>query len=171
MRPEVTTIKARFPGRRYVLSGLVAMAAASVLPGRARAAEEAPIGYMKPDEAHKAAQAGDIILVDIRTPEEWRETRVAEGAVALDMTSEDFVANLVALRQANPQTPIAMICRTGSRTEYVTTALAKQGFPGLVDVREGMVGGPNGPGWLKRGLPTYEGSPAMIDARRAKVLP
>lgn len=175
MRPEVTTLKSPTGRRAFVTFGLAAIVAGffgkTSHAGPAEAAVSTDIGDMTPQAAHKAAQAGEIILIDIRTPEEWLQTRVAEGAVGLDMRDKSFVPTLVALRRANPDTPIAMICRTGNRTGYVTETLASQGFDGLVDVSEGMVGGPNGPGWLKRGLPTYEGTPQMIAMHRSTLLP
>jgi len=174
MRPEVTTFTSRLGRRGVVTFGLAAIGAGFFSsPGHAGPAEAAvstEIGFMTPDAAHKAALNGKIILIDIRTPREWLQTQVGEGAVGLDMRDKDFVANLVALRRANPDTPIAMICRTGNRSGYVTQTLAKQGFDGLVDVKEGMAGGPNGPGWLKRGLPTYEGTPKKIAMHRKAAL-
>ena len=179
MRPEVTTFKTT-PTRRSLLTrGIALLGFASLgAPRLALAAhaggataDPAEVTTMPADAAYEAAKAGEIFLIDIRRPEEWLETRVGEGAIGLDMRDEGFVPALVALRQANPDKPIALICRTGSRSNYVVTALAKQGFPGLVDVTEGMVGGPNGPGWLTRGLPTYPGDFATVVQRRLSVLP
>ena len=146
MRPDVTFTNLRPTRRRFLFltAGLVGTALVTV-PESATSAEQ-DVTVMKPAAAYVAAQKGEIILIDIRRPDEWAETNVAEGAVGLDMRDEDFVSVLVSLRQANPDLPIALICRTGARTEYVTTTLAAQGFPGLVDVSEGMVGGRNGPG-------------------------
>lgn len=175
MRPEVTINQTRQSRRSALTLGLGAVGAAilaSVSPlAAANDPDAAEIGTMTPDVAHKAALAGEIILIDIRTPGEWLETKVAEGAIGLDMREENFVPTLVMLRRANPDKPIALICRTGNRTGYVTTMLAGQGFPGLVDVNEGMQGGPNGPGWLKRGLPTYDGTLSNVAARRSALLP
>ncbi|PIE16538.1 MAG: sulfurtransferase [Rhodobacterales bacterium] len=121
-------------------------------------------------EAYQQAKAGEIILVDIRTPQEWRQTGVGQGAIGLDMSAPDFVESLVKLRQSYPAKPIALICRTGNRSGYVFDALEQQGFPGLQNVAEGMAGGPNGKGWLKRGLPVYKGTLANIKKRLGKVL-
>jgi len=172
MRPEVTMSEIA-PTRRSVLMFASGAFVASFFTGAhaALAQDAKPIKTLQAQEAFDAAQSGEIILVDIRTPEEWRETRVGEGAIGLDMRTEEFVNSLVTLRKANPDTPIALICRTGARSAYVTAALAGQGFPGLMDVPEGMVGGRNGQGWLKRGLPTYEGTTNNIDARRNAILP
>ena len=125
---------------------------------------------MEADKAHQAALAGDLILVDIRTPEEWLQTGIGEGAIAMDMRAPDFVEKLVKLRQTYEDKPIAMICRTGSRSGYVVQTLAAQGFPNLVDVKEGMVGGPNGPGWVTRGLPVYKGTQEEVAKHLEPVL-
>lgn len=175
MRPEVTIYRKLYSRRAALTLGLGALAAV-ILTGAgpamaANSANSAKISTMKPDAAHKAALAGEIILIDIRTPGEWLETKVGDGAIGLDMREKNFVPTLVMLRRANPDKPIALICRTGNRTGYVTTTLASQGFPGLIDVNEGMQGGPNGPGWLKRGLPTYDGTLTNVAARRSALLP
>lgn len=173
MRPQVT-LPEFGTQRRFVLSAALASLATGAIFGSGVptfAQTAAPVTRMSPDEAYAAAAAGDIFLVDIRRPEEWQQTGVAEGAIGLDMTRDNFVPSLVTLRRAAPDKPIAVICRTGNRSDYVTKALAAQGFPGLVDVSEGMVGGRNGPGWLKRGLPVYVGSQANVASRRSAILP
>ena len=175
MRPEVTTFRPQQSRRWFLAFGAGAIGAAIVAgTNPAQAGHPQPPGEVykiNSDVAYKAAQAGEIILVDIRRPDEWLDTRVGEGAIGLDMRDENFVDILVSLRQANPDKPIALICRTGMRSGYVTSTLAGQGFPGLVDVSEGMAGGPDGPGWLERGLPTYEGTITNVVARRNAVLP
>ncbi len=179
MRPEVTSRQhgpaPRLTRRRAITLGAgAAIGLAFAGPAMAQQAstpQTAPFSLMTTQEAYDAAKAGDIILVDIRTPEEWRETGIGEGAIALDMRSDDFVKKLVALRVANPDTPIALMCRTGNRSQFATSALAGQGFPGLVDVQGGMVGSPKGKGWLENGLPVYAGTPENVAARLAEVLP
>jgi rhodanese-related sulfurtransferase len=175
MRPEVTIFRAQ-PTRRSFFTLATGAIGVSLLFNAlpVHAGHDQPAGKtekMAADVAYDKAQTGEIILVDIRRPEEWLETKVGEGAIALDMREESFVNSLVALRQANPEKPIALICATGGRSAYVTSALTGQGFPGLVDVSEGMIGGPNGQGWLKRGLPTYDGTMTNVVERRNAVLP
>jgi rhodanese-related sulfurtransferase len=157
--------------RAFLAGACAALAMITLTPRSAMSQSAAPVAKMTPDDALAAAKAGDIILIDIRTPPEWLQTGVAEEAIGLDMNAPGFVESLVALREANPETPLALICRTGNRTGYVTGALSAQGFPGLVDVAEGMVGGPNGPGWISRGLPTYEGTVENVQAKTDAVLP
>ncbi|WP_456388634.1 rhodanese-like domain-containing protein [Profundibacter sp.] len=162
MQGQVTTPFTQ-PSRRGFLIGMISAAFVG-LSLSAQPAKAAETVISTPD-AYVAAKAGNIILVDIRTPPEWAQTGIAEGAIALDMTDKSFVDSLVKLRAAYPDKPIALICRTGNRSGYVFKALNKQGFGGLMDVSEGMAGGPNGKGWIPRGLPTYVGTDAEITPR------
>lgn len=153
--------------RRNVVFSLLGVAGAILIPAKfLRAADKETMTAL---EAYGAAQSGKIILVDIRTPQEWAETGIAEGAVALDMKSKDFVAALGGLRAGFPDRPIALICRTGNRSNYVVSELNKSGFVGLVDVSEGMAGGRNGAGWIPQGLPVYAGNKGEIMRRRAAI--
>lgn len=104
-------------------------------------------------EAHEAARAGKLVLVDIRTPEEWADTGVPDGAIKLDMTGSAFEVRLAALKLDHPGKPIALICRTGNRTSTVQKTLAGRGWKELVDVRGGLLGNPRDKGWLAEGLP------------------
>ena len=103
--------------------------------------------------AREKAVAGEILLIDIRTPAEWASSGVADAAHTLDMQDPDFVKKLSALAAANPGKPLAMMCATGARSSYVVDALERAGATNVVNVVEGMMGSKAGPGWLRRGLP------------------
>lgn len=116
-------------------------------------------------DAENMAKNDEIILIDIRTPQEWATTGVGEGAVALDMTAKSFLGALKAIRKSHPSTQIAFICATGGRSGHVVRYLTAHGFDNTADVAEGMMGSQAGPGWLKRGLPTYAANPGSIRKR------
>ena len=164
MRRHVTTF--RQPADAIAAPLAAALAAALllllILPGTL-SAQPARLGVT---DAYRAAQAGEIILVDIRTPGEWQDTGIAEGAVALDMQAKDFIPALIALRERNPGKRIAFICAVGGRSGYLNRFLYKNGFGNTADVPEGMLGSSAGPGWLKAGLPVYPGEAAEIERRR-----
>jgi len=132
--------------RRAVL--LLALAA---MPALAQATPEQ--AFVSVRGAHARFKAGQIILVDIRRPDEWADTGVAEGAIRLDMTSPVFEARLAGLRADNPGKPIALICRTATRTRHVLETLGRRGWSNLIDVRGGMLGDGRNKGWLDEGLP------------------
>lgn len=127
------------------------LAALGSLPLRAEA--QTPLPSLSVREAHEAAKAGKLVLVDIRTPEEWTDTGVPEGAIRLDMEGSAFEVRLAALKLDHPGKPIALICRTGNRTSTLQKKLAGRGWTNLVDVRGGLLGNPKDKGWLAEGLP------------------
>jgi rhodanese-related sulfurtransferase len=126
---------------------LILMAATLAAPAHASD------GILTAAEAHRAAQAGEILLVDIRRPDEWRRTGIPEGALPLDMRRPDFVVQLDQAVGGDRSRPVALICAAGVRTARVASALRRMGFSDLHDVSEGMTGSRAGPGWLRAGLP------------------
>lgn len=108
-------------------------------------------------EALDAAQAGKLKLVDIRTPEEWRQTGVALGAARVNFYDpqgpQGFAAKLLDAVGGDKNAPIGLICRIGNRTTRAQKYLQELGFTRVYNVREGMFGSAAGPGWLKRELP------------------
>ena len=107
-------------------------------------------------DAFEAAQAGDILLVDIRTPEEWKQTGIGQGAHPIDMRRSDFIASLDSLTGARKDAPIALICARGVRSAKLAHALTGAGFTNIVNVPEGMLGSRAGPGWIASGLPVTD---------------
>ena len=108
-------------------------------------------------EAQHRVVAGELTLIDIRTPEEWRQTGVPRDAKLVNMVhpggAEGFVSEILGQVGGDTAAPIALICRTGNRTTQVQRLLVARGFSQVYNVTEGMVGSSAGPGWLKRGLP------------------
>lgn len=106
-------------------------------------------------DAHAQVQAGQLTLIDIRRPDEWRQTGVAPDALRIDMAQgpERFVRQVEAAVNGDRNAPIGLICRTGNRSTHMQQALAEAGFTQVYNIKEGMVGSAAGPGWIKRGLP------------------
>lgn len=123
----------------------------AALPGIAHAQE------ISAPEALEAARAGKLTLIDIRTPQEWKQTGVAQGATLINMIQPQgatgFLNEVLAKVGADKTAPIALICRTGNRTTQVHKFLKAQGFTQVYNVKEGMAGSSAGPGWLARKLP------------------
>ncbi len=155
----MTDIAAPAPyGRRaFVLAGAGAATLAVAGAGSwrivNRTAAAGAAGTLTPAEAHRSARTGDIVLIDIRRPEEWAATGVPEGAVPIDMRRDDFAAALRAATGGEAR-PVAVICARGVRSRRTAAAMAAAGIGEVLDVPEGMLGSAAGPGWLARGLPT-----------------
>ncbi len=149
--------------RRTLIAALAAlpfaMTANAQTPAQQAPTQQAPASQISAPasisvrEAHDRAKAGTAVLIDIRRPEEWADTGVAEGAIKLDMTSPLFEARLATIRSENPGKPIDLICRTANRTRDVQMQLSRRGWTNLVNVRGGMLGNPGNPGWLDEKLP------------------
>jgi rhodanese-related sulfurtransferase len=109
-------------------------------------------GDLTAPEALAQVQAGTLTLIDIRRPDEWARTGVAEGAIPLDMRRDDFAQALLA-EVGGMDRPVALICARGVRSRRLAGLLREAGFSRIIDVPEGMSGSGAGPGWVARGLP------------------
>ena len=102
-------------------------------------AEELPVR-----EAHRAWQAGELAIVDCRERDEHDATRVP-GVPLIPMS--EFLERIDEL----PEGPLAILCRSGSRSAQVADYLTATGERDEVaNVEGGIIA------WAAEGLP-YEG--------------
>ncbi len=85
-----------------------------------------------------------IPIVDIRTPGEWRETGIAQGALGITFFDERGGYNVEAfLKELNAKVdtkkPFALICHTGSRTKVLANFLSAELKYSVIDFADGMV--------------------------------
>lgn len=87
----------------------------------------------------------EVLLVDIRRPDEWRETGVVPGALPLTFFDRDgtydAVAWLAALdeRLESSDSPVVLICRSGVRSARVAQWLDERGgFSAVGHVTRGI---------------------------------
>jgi len=113
----------------------------------------AEITQITPDVARDMALKGEVILVDVRRPDEWTATGVPDVALLADMTQRNFLDKLQAIRAQSPNIPWAFICHSGNRSAYVSQQLEKFGWSGIYDVVGGVSGSDVDAGWIGRGLP------------------
>ncbi len=105
------------------------------------------------EEAHRMAEAGEILLIDIRRPDEWAASGSPASGHRLDMRREDFTDALLELTGGAQDARVALICARGVRSSRLTNRLIEAGFTNIIDVPEGMLGSAAGPGWVRAGLP------------------
>lgn len=112
---------------------------------------------LTPPDAWKQAEAGELTIIDIRTPPEWALTgspRTASRFNWWQVSGENgFLDDVLALTGGDRNRPIALICAAGSRSSEAARFLISRGFSHVSDIGEGMMGGRAGPGWLERKLP------------------
>lgn len=112
-----------------------------------------PGNAISADAAFSAWAEGDLIIIDIRRPDEWASTGTPKGAVRLDVRQPNFLASLSEVMGGQMTVPIALICATGQRSAQMVARLEEIGLRQVFDIPEGMLGGKGGPGWIARGLP------------------
>lgn len=89
-------------------------------------------------EAHRAAEAGEALLLDVREPEEWAQGHAAAAVhVPMSRLRRDSVPR---------ERPVLAICHLGGRSAAVAQALGQLGY----DVRN-VAGGMDA--WEAVGLP------------------
>ena len=127
---------------------------------------ETPI--LSAPEAQDRLTSGEMIVLDIRSPEEWKQTGVAEGVWPVSMHRPDFGRQLQTILAKYEPSQIGLICATGGRTAHVVSVLRQNGIDGITDVSEGMMGNPRGPGWLARGMPIVTAEDAVTAYEQVK---
>jgi len=107
--------------------------------------------------ANKLSNRGEILLIDIRAENEWKQTGVAPQAITLSMHQAGgipaFENALTQLLNGDKDKPIALICAGGVRSAKLQRYLQQRGFTQVVDVVEGMQGGLFTDGWIDHQLP------------------
>ncbi len=95
-------------------------------------------------EAASLLDDPDVIVLDIRTPEEVAEARLPADVLNLDFYEDDFAAQLAAL---DPEASYLMYCRSGNRSGTTRALLSELGFRDVVDIEGGIIE------WAEAGLP------------------
>ena len=113
---------------------------------------------MPADEAAALAAEGELTIIDVRSPREWRDTGVPEGAKTVTIHHpggvEGFLEEVTEAVGGDKERPIAFICAAGGRSSAAQKLAREAGFTEVADIEEGMLGSGSGPGWIGRGLPT-----------------
>ncbi len=103
------------------------------------------------------ARGRQVTIIDIRRPDEWRQSGLPAGAeratVRLSRGPNEFLNKIAKLTQGDKSKPIALICAAGVRSGYAAKLLASRGYTQVMDISEGMLGNGHGAGWLARDLP------------------
>jgi len=103
--------------------------------------------------AHQRALKGDLILLDVRRSDEWKQSGVAASAKLISMYEDGFLTRLLKLTGEQKDKAIALICATGARSTWLSGQLEARGYTNVLNVREGMFGSQYGAGWIAQKLP------------------
>ena len=90
-------------------------------------------------------QNKDVIVIDVRTPEEYAETHI-EGALNIDVNG-DFLESVKALDKTKKY---IIYCRSGRRSAAAEKQLINAGFEEIYNVEGGILD------WKENGLPVVK---------------
>jgi rhodanese-related sulfurtransferase len=100
-------------------------------------------------ELYELSRTQKVELIDVRTPEEYREVRAAV-ARSLPMDTID-PKQVIETRSGSAEEPLYLICHLGGRSHHVCQAFLAAGYPHAVNVVGGMEA------WEAAGLPVERG--------------
>ena len=93
--------------------------------------ESATVAPLSPAEGMELLAArDDIVLVDVRTPEEFAEGHI-EGAVNINLQGPDFEGEIAEL---DPSATYVVYCRSGNRSATAAEIMADAGFTDVYDM-------------------------------------
>ncbi len=148
-----------------VLSDLLPHPVLAQARRRARTGGRAYTGDVTPREAWALVQAGDAVLVDVRSTPEHRFVGRVPGSAHVPwadgmelLPNEDFAEDLA--RHAGRDEVVLLLCRSGKRSELAAEAAIRAGFEQVYNVLEGFEGEADAlrrrglvGGWRFHGLP------------------
>lgn len=126
-------------------------------------------GDISPADAWAQVQAGEALLVDVRTPEEQKWVGRVPGAIPVpwlidngQRQNPDFLAQLRVV--AEPDRKVLLLCRSGVRSVAAGNAATEAGYTNVWNI----LGGFEGPldenrqrnrvaGWRFEGMPWEQG--------------
>ena len=116
---------------------------AAVLLGFAALGVSAEVMNIDSTELARLSASG-VVVIDIRTEPEWKESGVIAGSKLMTFFDEKGRADppvwLEKVKQvAKPDQPVILICRSGNRTRAATQFLSQQaGYKTVYNVSGGM---------------------------------
>jgi rhodanese-related sulfurtransferase len=94
------------------------------------------VTHVKAPEAAKLVQEKKVTVLDVRTPEEFKEGHI-EGAKNVDFKSADFAAKL---KEMDKSKPYLVHCKAGGRSTSSLKVLKELGFEKIFHLDEGIMG-------------------------------
>ncbi len=116
----------------FTVIALLILTACSAIPAPAEEnSEPGQAEYIKisAEEAKKMMDESEVMIVDVRTTEEFEEARI-EGSILIPVYAiEQLAAEMLPDKEAT----ILIYCRTGRRSELASRILIEQGYRNVYD--------------------------------------
>lgn len=95
---------------------------------------QAEVKIVSPEEMQTLLEMDDIQLVDVRTPEEYKDGYI-ENAQNIDFRSPTFEEDISKLDKTKP---VMVYCKSGGRSAKCTEKLKNAGFIKIYDLEGGI---------------------------------
>jgi rhodanese-related sulfurtransferase len=116
---------------------------------------------VSPKQLHEMICGGaSVDLIDVRTPVEFREVHVP---FARNVPLDQLEATKIAAQRAGNETPLYVICRSGSRGKQACDKLIAAGCNNVVNIEGGTQA------WDQAGLQVVRGKKAMSLERQVRI--
>jgi rhodanese-related sulfurtransferase len=110
--------------------------------GYAGFAQENPsVQSIKAETLAEVEMDGKSVILDVRTPEEFKESYV-QGAVHANVDGENF-AELIQTLIPEKSTKVYVYCKSGKRSERAAAILSNLGYTNIVNVQGGITAIPS----------------------------
>lgn len=102
-----------------------------------------PFGMITPEQAQALAAVDDVVVIDVRTPEEFAEGHI-DGATMIDFNAPSFADEVAKL---DPAAEYLVYCRSDNRSGQAVQMMQGLGFERVWDMDGGVVA------WTEEGRP------------------
>lgn len=113
---------------------------------RANAVQDA-VSLITPMEASQKLSSGELVLIDVREPNEWAADGSPYGCQRIALQNPHFLEEVLQSTNYDKNAKIAVCCRSGMRGDKAVRLLLDAGFNDVANVEGGMVR------WLTEELP------------------
>ncbi len=100
----------------------------------ALAQEKDPITIVDKAAFKSAIETNTVQLVDVRTPEEYKNGHIAY-AINIDFLNPDYFSK--AIKELNKEKPVFLYCHSGGRSHKAALLLEEMGFKEIYDLKGG----------------------------------
>lgn len=113
------------------------------------------------EEALNQYEKGNILIIDVRTSNEWKMTGIIPDSILINMHDDnhqerkEFLEELKKELSLNQNKNIAFICASGARSKIVSDFLINEGYKNIFHIPDGILGKQNN-GWLFQGYPILD---------------
>lgn len=114
-----------------------------ISPAHTYRGKSIPMNIITLEDARKLIGEGTVTIVDVRTPEEYREAHL-DRATNIDISAPDFLERIETLDKSHPY---LVYCASGGRSARAVAEMEQQGFTVVYNLMGGIAG------WIRGGFP------------------